>query len=76
MGKIISIIFIVVLLASCNQLDYKYHVVGKVITKTGLKDAEWYTDTLSINNDTLFYKNSDSSIVKIYPPYTVYEITN
>lgn len=76
MGKVITIFIFAILIIGCKRLEYKYHIVGKVNTETGLRDAQWYTDTICFDNDTIFYKNSDSSIVKIYPPYEVYEITN
>jgi hypothetical protein len=76
MGKIIIAIFSIILL-SCNRFEYKYHIVGKVILKDStVRDSHWYTDTISFDYDTAFYKNSDGSLVKIYPPFTVYEIKN
>ena len=66
-----------ILLFSCSGLEYKYHIVGKVILKDGtLRDAQWFTDTISFDGDTAFYKNTDSSMVRIFPPYTIYEIKN
>jgi len=69
MGKIIFI-FILLLFCSC-EFPYKYKIVGKVNTEKGLKEAIWYTDTICFNEDTAYYQNSDSSIVKIYPPYEI-----
>lgn len=76
MGKIILYISIILFFCSCHRNKYKYHIVGKVISQNGLLNAEWFTDTLSFDGDTAFYKNSDSSVVKIYPPFKVYEIKN
>jgi hypothetical protein len=77
MGKIILYISAILILCGCNGLEYKYHIVGKVILKDStLRNSEWFTDTISFDFDTAFYKNSDGSVVKIYPPYTVYEIKN
>lgn len=76
MGKIILYISAILLLG-CSGLEYKYHIVGKVILKDScFRDAEWYSDTISFDGDTAFFKNSDGSEVRIYPPYTVYEIKN
>jgi hypothetical protein len=72
MKKLISIPFLLFLTACGN--DYKYHVYGSVNTSKGVKPAEWYADTLYYDADTIFYTNTDSSIVKIYPPYIVTKI--
>jgi hypothetical protein len=51
--------------------DYKYRIMGKVNTENGWKDAVWYTDTFSFDYDTIYYVNSDSSVVRIQPPYEI-----
>lgn len=73
MKKLIGM-FLLTLLTSCftnNNTEYKYKVYGSVKTQQGVKGAEWYAKLLYQNGDTLYYKNSDSSIVKIYPPYII-----
>ena len=62
------------LFLSCNDIEYKYKVVGKVNTEKGINNAIWYSDTIYFNVDTAYYINSDSSIVKIYPPYKIIKI--
>jgi hypothetical protein len=49
--------------------------LGKVKTEKGLRDAVWYSDTLAFDYDTVYYKNSDGSVVRISPPYEI-EILN
>jgi hypothetical protein len=50
---------------------FKYEIKGNVYTKGGPHPAIWYTDTISFHGDTVCYQNSDSSIVRIAPPYTI-----
>ena len=76
MNKSIKIIiFLSITLFSCVNDNFKYRVVGKVKTTDGLKDAVWYTDTLGFDYDTIYYENSDGSVVRISPPYEI-EILN
>ena len=62
-----SILFIL----SCAKDDYTYRVIGKVNTEDGWKDAVWYSDTLCFDYDTIYYTNSDGSVVRIQPPYEI-----
>ena len=64
-------LFIALLLASCSSKEYKYRIEGTVETKDGPHAAVWYTDTICFDNDTIFYHNSDSTEVRIYPPYVL-----
>jgi hypothetical protein len=40
-----------------------------------MHDAIWYTDTISLDGDTLYYFNSDGSEVRIYPPFILIDHT-
>ena len=51
--------------------QFKYEIKGTVYTKEGLHPAIWYTDTILFDGDVVYYQNSDSSIVRITPPYTI-----
>jgi hypothetical protein len=66
-------LLICLLLASCTTKEHKYEIRGKVyIPSNGpncMHDAVWYTDTIGIDGDTLYYFNSDGSEVRIYPPF-------
>lgn len=42
-----------------------------VKTEKGFKDAVWYSDTICFDYDTLYYINSNSSVVRIKPPYEI-----
>jgi len=42
---------------------------------TVLHDAIWYTDTISFDEDTAYYFNSDGSEVRIYPPFILLDNT-
>ena len=77
MNKIIKIFCfsLLFLITSCIPDNYKYRIVGKVKTKDGLKNAVWHSDTLAFDYDTVYYKNSDGSVVRISPPYEI-EILN
>lgn len=61
-------------LTSCNNGNYKYQISGWVDTKEGLKLAIWNTDTINFDGDTVYYVNSDKSVVRIYPPFIIKEL--
>ena len=65
------------LLVSCTTKKYKYEIRGKVYIPsngpTSMHDAIWFTDTILFDGDTLYYFNSDSSEVRIYPPFILKE---
>jgi len=63
---IISLIF----LFSCKP-DYNYRVKGKVKTDKGLENAIVFTNELHYDGDTIYYFNSDSSMMRIYPPFVI-----
>jgi len=67
MKKLLALLF----LTSCTQTEYKYKIEGTVETKEGPHPAIWYTDTISFDGDTVYYFNSDSSEVRISPPYVI-----
>lgn len=60
-------------IVSCTSKKYKYKIIGQVrVPKsdtTVLHDAIWYTDTISFDEDTAYYFNSDGSEVRIHPPF-------
>jgi hypothetical protein len=75
-------------LLSCNARDFKYKIVGKKpmlierhvdwqetnLTEE-LVDVIAYTDTIhGANKDSIWYYNSDGSIMSIHAPYEVYKI--
>lgn len=66
-------------LVSCTSKKYKYKIKGQVIVPksdtTILHDAIWYTDTISFDEDTAYYFNSDGSEVRIYPPFILLDNT-
>jgi hypothetical protein len=64
-------LLVFLLLFSCTNKEYKYRIEGTVETKEGPHPAIWYTDTISFDGDTAYYFNSDSSEVRIYPPYII-----
>jgi len=65
-------------IVSCTSKKYKYKIIGQVrVPKsdtTVLHDAIWYTDTISFDEDTAYYFNSDGSEVRIHPPFILIEI--
>jgi len=69
---IFALVFLTILITvSCGRNDYRYKIKGTVITDNGPHPAIWYTDTISFNDDTAYYVNSDGSKVTIRPPYTL-----
>jgi hypothetical protein len=64
-------LLIMLCLVSCTSNGHKYKVEGSVMTKDGPHPAIWYTDTISFDGDTAYYFNSDSSEVRISPPYII-----
>jgi hypothetical protein len=66
-------------IVSCTSKKYKYKIIGQVrVPKsdtTVLHDAIWYTDTISFDEDTAYYFNSDGSEVRIYPPFILLDNT-
>ena len=64
-------VFLLLILIGCNKHEYKYEIRGKVKTENVKKDAVWYTDTIGLDADTVFYVNSNNSVVKIYPPFII-----
>lgn len=74
MGKIIIFIISLFLLDCSNQ--YKYKIIGSVIVNDTLRDAIWFTDTISFKGDTAYYFNSDNSKVTIEYPYKIFENNN
>ena len=71
MKKLILIILLGLIIFSCNQKKYRYKIKGTVITNKGPHPAIWYTDTISYDEDTVYYFNSDGSEVRINPPYVL-----
>jgi len=39
-----------------------------------LRQAIWYTDTISFKSDTAYYVNSNRSVINIIYPYKIYKI--
>ena len=86
--QILLATFIIISLISCQGRDYKYKIVGKKpiliqrhvdwqetnVTEE-LVDVIAYTDTIhGSNKDSIWYYNSDGSIMSIHAPYEVYKI--
>jgi hypothetical protein len=70
-----KLLLIALLLTSCIDKQYKYKITGKVYVPTSgtnpMHDAVWYTDVINFDGDTAYYFNSDSSEVRINPPYKI-----
>ena len=63
----IAVVIIGAFLVATKDTTFKYEVHGLVKNNSAI----WYTDSLQSRNDTLYYKNSDGSVVTIPPPYAV-----
>jgi hypothetical protein len=79
MKKLFKILFLLLVVTACNKKEYRYEIRGKVYVPTSglnpMHDAVWYTDTISLDGDTLYYFNSDGSEVRIYPPFILIDHT-
>ena len=71
MGKIKIFVISLFLLGCSNQ--YKYKIIGSVMVNDTLRDAIWFTDTISFKGDTAYYFNSDNRKVTIVYPYKIFE---
>ena len=57
---------------SCNQpKKTKYQVNGYVTIDSVEYKCIWLADSLEYRHDTASYKNSDGTVVTIYPPYFI-----
>jgi hypothetical protein len=72
MGKIIIFVISLFLFGCVKQ--YKYKVIGNVMVNDTLRQAIWYTDTISFKSDTAYYVNSNGSVVNVIYPYRIYKI--
>jgi hypothetical protein len=68
-------LFIGLILLSCTKKEYKYEIHKIIDVNDTTVNAIWYTDTIQMLGDTIFYVNSDSSSVKICPPYFLIDKT-
>jgi hypothetical protein len=64
----------ILLLAACETKRYRYQITGTVDTKSGKHAAVWYTDTILYSHDTAVIVNSNGTVWKIAPEYTVTEL--
>jgi hypothetical protein len=71
MGKIIIFVIGLFLVGCVKQ--YKYKVIGNVMVNDTLRQAIWYTDTISFKSDTAYYVNSNGSVVNVIYPYRIYK---
>lgn len=79
-NKFSLIALISLLLFSCERKNYRYEIHGNIYLKTNegkyvKHPAIWITDTISFDGDTIYYENSDGSIVRIMPPYILKDNT-
>jgi hypothetical protein len=56
-----------------SNTDYHYCIEGKIIYKNDTVDAIAFTDRFTITDDSIYYYNSDSSLVSFLTPYVIYE---
>jgi hypothetical protein len=56
-----------------SNTSYKYCIEGKIIYKNDTVDAVALTARFTSTDDSIYYYNSDSSLVSFLTPYAVYE---
>jgi hypothetical protein len=59
-----------------SNTNYKYCIEGKIIYKNDTVNAIALTNQFISTDDSVYYYNSDSSLVSFLTPYTVYENTS
>jgi hypothetical protein len=69
--KLLLIFLTFLLLSSCTGREYKYRINGYVSYKDSIHSAIFYTDTFALKGDTVYYANSDGSVMSIAPPYAI-----
>lgn len=73
-GILFRLLFVISLfLLGCSN-QYKYKIIGSVMVNDTLRDAIWFTDTISFKGDTAYYFNSNGSVVNVIYPYRIYKI--
>ena len=68
-------LFIGLILLSCTKKDYRYEIHKDITVNNREVHAIWYSDTITMLGDTILYKNSDETIVKICSPYFLIDKT-
>ena len=63
------------LLFSCQSKNYTYEIHKTLYYNDKPYEGVWYTDSIDFLGDTVFYKNSDGSRIKISPPYILIDKT-
>jgi hypothetical protein len=58
-----------------SNTGYPYCIEGKIIYKNDTVDAIALTDRFTTADDSIYYYNSDSSLVSFLTPYVIYENT-
>jgi hypothetical protein len=58
-----------------SNTNYHYCIEGKIIYKNDTVDAIALTNQFTSTDDSIYYYNSDSSLVSFLTPYTVYKNT-
>jgi hypothetical protein len=71
MHKYLKILVFSVFLLSCGK-QFKYKIVGKL--KDGRTNAIWFVTKIKISNDTAYYENDEKKMIKINPPFKIYQI--
>jgi hypothetical protein len=56
-----------------GSMNYKYCIEGKIIHENDTVDAIALTDRFTATDDSIYYYNSDSSLVSFLTPYIVHE---
>jgi uncharacterized protein YcfL len=64
--KKIIIIVISLLLVSCQSKTYKFNIECPIYDSSKLtNNISFFTDTIQLNKDTIFYTNSNGTVVEM-----------
>lgn len=63
------------LITSCTTKKYRYEIHKEILVNNKEEHAIWYTDTIQMLGDTIFYENSNGTSVKICSPYFLIDKT-
>ncbi len=79
--KITCLVLLGLLITSCTESGkdsvYKrieklpYKIETRIYTRDGFRPAIYYTDTFAFKGDTVYYVNSDGTVVNIPKPYHI-----
>lgn len=75
MKKLLMISLLLLSIVGCKEKishDYKFKVDGFIKYDSILRKSTWFMDSLSMKGDTIIFRNSNGTEMKINSPYTIH----